>query len=540
MRRLLTAAGVDYDQWKALTIVALKLDFRQMSFGRASWGQDVKGTAVILGQLVFYTMFGLFMGLMVWFVPDVFLAGTLLATVLVFLVGTTILLEHNSALTSPLDYPVLGFRPVSSRTYFAARLANVLAYTTALTTVVAWMPMVALFLRHGAAVGLAGVAAVYVCSTTVSLGVLLAYASILRMFGAQTLRRALSWVQLGMSFLVYGGYAAFASVLQASMLRSMTLVKTPVVLLFPGTWYASYLELAAGRTGPMEWIPACLTLIVLGAMAAGLGGRLSLDYSERLAALASSSTKRPAASSRRQTARSRWFRSNEGRAMALLIRSQFKNDQRFRMAVLSILPLTLLYVFMGIRDGGLADPFATAGREGPSLVSVAVVMFPSMLKMAVTRTDAFRASWIFFVCPTDRMKLVRSTMNVLVAMFLVPYLAFVAAVYLYFVPNLLHVGVHIALLGLLSHLCLQIATFMDPDLPFSKPPTKGKTSTNTFAIIMIVVFFMVFFDPLSAWMYQSVPLTVLGFGAVLAASALVDLATRARVDRQTRALEFAG
>lgn len=537
MRALFAAAGIDYAQWKALTVVALKLDFRQMSFGRSNWGQDVKGASVLVGQIIFYLLFGLFMGVAVWFVPDLFLAGTMLISVLLFVIGTTILLEHNSALTSPLDYPVLGFRPVSSRTYFAARLTNVLVYTSALTTLVAWMPIAALFIRYGPLMGLAGIGAVYVCATSIALAVLLTYATMLRWFGADALKRALSYVQLAMSFMVYGGYAVFATFVEASALRNMTLEKTPLVLLYPGTWYASYLELAAGRLGPAEWVPALLTLALLGAMAAGLGGRLSLDYSERLGMLTASSSPR---APRRRATTSRWFRSDEGRAMALLVGSQFRNDQRFRMAVLSILPLTLLYVFMGLRQGSLVDPFDADARRGLSLVSVAVLLFPSMLKMAVTRTDAYRASWIFFACPTDRMKLVRATLHVLAAYFLLPYLVFMVGVYLFFVPNLLHILLHLAFLGLLSFVCLQVATFLDPDLPFSQPPMKGRATTTTFVLIVVVFGVMAVFDRLSAFMYQRWWLTTLGFAAALIAMLLLDRLTRARVDRQTRALEFAG
>jgi hypothetical protein len=227
--------------------------------------------------------------------------------------------------------------------------------------------------------------------------------------------------------------------------------------------------------------------------------------------------------------------------MALLIRSQFTNDQRFRMAVLSIIPLTLLYVFMGVQDGALGDPFdRRADRSGPSLVIFAVLMFPSMLKMSVTHSDTFRASWIFFSSPANRMQLVRSAKNVLVAFFLVPYLLFVLAVYLYYVPRPLHVAVHLTLLGLVSHFCLQFMIFMDPDLPFSKPPMKGRATMTMFMLIFTIIFFVAFFQALAPRMYQSLPLTLAGFVAVLGASALVDLFTRARVERQVRSAEFEG
>jgi hypothetical protein len=541
MRRLLTAAGVDYDQWKALTLVALKLDFRQMSFGRAQTRtRDIKGVGVIVGQLIFYTMFGAFMAAAVWFVPDLFLAATLLMTMTLFLVGMTILLEHNSALTSPTDYPVLGYRPVSSRTYFAARLANVLVYTTTLTTAVAYLPIATLFLRYGVAVGIAGVLGVYACATSVALAVLLGYAAMLRVFGAGALKRALTYLQLLMSFVVYGGYFVFAQFFRESALRSFTLSKSFWVLLFPGTWFASYLELAAGRTGPTEWIPAAVSIAVLAAMATGLGGRLSLDYSERLGALASmAERRRPGAAGRRR--RAFWFTRGEGRAMALLIRSQFTNDQRFRMAVLTILPLTLLYVALGVKDGAMNDPFdPDAADRGLSLVNVAILMFPSMLKLSVTHSDAFRASWIFFASPADRMQLIRAAKNVLVAFFLVPYLLFVAALFTYFVHNVVHVAIHLALLGLISHLCLQVLVLLEPDVPFSKPPMKGRSTTSTFLVLFVIFVVLGVFQSLSSRVYQSPILIAATFAGLIATSVVIDLATRARVDRLTRLAEFQG
>jgi len=539
MRRLFRALDIDYDQWKALTRVTLKLDFRQMSFGQTSWGRDTKGAGLLVGQLIFYTMLGAMMAAAVWFVRDLFMAGTLVLTMALFIVGTTILLDHNSALTSPTDYPVLGFRPISSRTYFAARLANVLVYTTAITTVVCYLPLVTLFVRHGVAIGTAGVAAIYMASVSTALAVLLGYATMLRFVGPATLKRALSYVQLIMSFAVYGGYFVFAQFAEESALTSFTLQKTPAVMLFPPTWYASYLELADGRTGPAEWIPAAVTVVALAAMATGLGGRLSLDYSERLGALASSSQGTRQAAARRQTQPGRWFRRGEGRAMALLIRSQFRNDQRFRMAVLSILPLTLLYVFMGVREGAMSDPFEPVGRE-MSFVTMAVLLFPSMLKMAVTHSESFKASWIFFASPADRARVVRASMNVLAVFFLLPYLVFIAGVYAWFVPNLLHVVVHVALLGLISHLCLQLMVLLDPDLPFSKPPMKGRSSSTMFLLIFVVMGVLVFFQAVTTWIYGSVMTTVGAFAAIGLLGMLIDRLTRARIERQTAAMEFQG
>jgi ABC-2 type transport system permease protein len=538
MTRLFDAIGVDYAQWKALTLVALKLDFRQASFGRSGMGRNTRGTMLLVSQFVFYSMYGLFMAVLMWASRDLFFAGTLAMTYTLFMIGTTVLLDHSSALTSASDYGVLGFRPVTSRTYFAARLANVLAYTTILTTAAVYMPAAALFLRHGVLVGVAGILAFYACSTTTALAMLFGYGWMLRAVGPAALKRGLSYIQLVMSFAVYGGYFFVAEFVGRSAVTSFTLPKTPLLLLYPATWYAAYIDLAAGQTGWFDIVPAVVSVAVLALLLKGLGGRLSMDYVDRLGALASSTQKvRPARAGRGAL----WFRAGEARAVALLVRSQFRNDQRFRMGVLSILPLTLLYVMMGVHDGNIHDPFVRGvGRGGISLVTIAVMMFPSMLKLQLTRSESFRASWIFFACPADRIRIIRSAKNVLVAFFLVPYLAFVAVILGYLSGAYAHVIVHVALLGLVSHLLLQIVVLTDPELPFSRPFQTGERSMSFFFLLIVMVGVGTLASSIMPRLYASITGTAAAFGTVALLSIVVDWLTRARVDRQARSLEFAG
>jgi len=539
VRAIFAALGIDYAQWKALTLVALKLDFRMGTFLRSRFSREARGIALLVGQVIFYSVYGLFLAIVTWVSRDLFLVGTVLMGYVTFMVGTSVLVDHNSALTSPADYGVLGFRPVSSRTYFAARLANVLVYTTAMTTVMAYLPALSLFVRHGLAVGLAGVAAFYGCSLFTAFAILFGYGTLMRLVGADALKRALSYVQLAMSFFIYGGYFFMSRLAGSRALASLTLPKSAWMLLFPPTWFAAYLEIAGGGTGWRVIVPAFVSVAALVALAYGLGGRLSMDYSDRLAGLASSTQKIRSA---RAAAGPGWlFRADEARAVALLVRSQFRNDQRFRMGVLSILPLTLIYVLMGVSNGGMHDPFVAArGGSGFSLVTVAVVMFPSMLKPALTRSESFRASWVFFACPADRLRVIRSAKNVVVAFFLAPYLLFIGAIYLYFTRNVLHVLVHIALLGLISHLVLQGFVLLDPELPFSRPTQTGGRST---ALIMLMVFMGLVSGLLQAFsplIYGSVRGTATVFGVMVGATVVLDLLTRARVERQARSLEFEG
>jgi hypothetical protein len=541
VRRLFAAADIDFDQWKALTAVLLKLDFRTSSLGSHP-GNRVIGARGLITQLVLYTLAGLGMAFFLGFASDLFAAGMVAMTATMFLTGTTVLLDHNSAIASPSDYTILGFRPVTSRTYLAVRLTNVLVYTTAVTTTLAWLPVAALFVRYGAIMGVTGILAFYACSTSTVLAILTGYAWMLRVVGADAVKRALSYVQLAMSILIYGGYFLMSHLMTRSLAASLTFAKTSWLLLFPATWFVAYLELAAGKTGPMEVIPALASVLAFGGMASGLSSRLSLDYSERLGAMLTAGRRKKGAVPLLTAKGVRpLFRTGEARGVAVLVRRQFQNDQRFRMGVLSILPLTLLYVATGVSDGGVRDPFDPTAAHGPSLLTFAVMMFPSMLKTHLTRSEGFRASWIFFACPVDRMQIIRASKDVLVAFFVIPYLTFLTVVYTYFTGNFQHSLVHIALLGCLSHLALQVALFIDPALPFSRPPAqKGQNTTSLFVFTLAIFIINAALHSFLASLYASRSATGAAFALLLLASVGVDRLTRVRVRRETGSLEFEG
>ena len=119
-----------------------------------------KAAGLLITQFIFYSFMGVGVATVVWFTRDLFLSSTVVLTYVMFMVATAALLDHSSAIASPDDHAILGFRPVTSRTYFASRLANVLVYTTTMTAVFSYVPIVTFFIRHGAGVGAAAIVAI--------------------------------------------------------------------------------------------------------------------------------------------------------------------------------------------------------------------------------------------------------------------------------------------------------------------------------------------------------------------------------------------
>jgi hypothetical protein len=545
LRLLVEFLGADYEQWRALTRASLKLDLRTASLGQSAYRRADKGGAShrpLIMVLFIYVVMGVFVGTLVWAMKDVFLSGTIFLSYTMVMTAFLVLIDFSAVVISPDDFAILGYHPVSSRTYFISRLTNVLVYSTFLTLALGLVPILAFFFTLGfrPLLGLAALAATLLSGAAVALALVLVYTGILRFVHPNRLRRAVGYIQLLLSFFIYGGYMILPRMVSLRTMSAMTLGKPVWLLLHPATWFASYLDLAAGRRGVTEIVPAILSLAALALLVNLTRGKLALEYSDRLSSAAALSAGSPKASA--ATTRPAFiFRGREARAVALLIRNQFRYDQKFRLAVLGILPLTVFYLYMGLREGSLPDPLVGRGSGfGQSwLLYFAVLMFPTMLKTTLTYSDSYQASWIYFATPADRGRLVLWSKNFILAYFVLPYLGFIGAIFLYFFRNPWHVLLLLIVLGLLSHLFLQLAVFVNPALPFSQPPRKGQRSSS-----MIV---MLAFGPIAAigllfvlsrWVYSNISLLMAVLAVLAALSWRLERALQKWVRRRTDALQY--
>ncbi len=553
MARLLQRLDIDAGQWRALVVTAIKLDLRTPRLGSGS----TPGIRRLLAAGAVNLVLGIALGTIAIVVPDVFVSGTLVLTATMFLVTLSILVEFGVVVITPLDYDVLGYQPISSPTYFAARLANVLFYTAATTTAVGILPMAAYFLHPAAAagpllhptigagvvfgfdplLGLAALAAFYMACLGGTLAVVVMYVAAARLVHPERLRRALTYVQLLASFAVYGGYLLLPQIFEPDALRGWSVHKSAWMLAYPPTWFASYLDLAAGHRSAMEVVPAALSVVAVVGLAVLAAQRLSLDYSEMLSRQASRSE-----SPRR--AGSRWLRvgglRREQRAVALLVLAQFRHDHRFRLAVLSVVPLSVLYLAMTLAEGPLLDPFANPGAAGGGLLLYFAVLFiPMMLLMAVGRSDAYRASWIFHVSPVHRPDLVLAAKDLIVQFLLAPLLLALGLIFSYFFRNPLHAFVHVVVQGLIANVFLVGLVALQPQLPFSTPVEKGQASLAFLATAVTAAVMQTVSSPLlSAVIYPYPSTTVVLIVALFGIGVLGQRLLRRRLERLTAKMEF--
>src|SRR5690606_34027822 len=260
-----------------------------------------------------------------------------------------------------------------------------------------------------------------------------------------------------------------------------------------------------------------------------------LEYAEQLGTLMTGGG--DARAPRSASSRPRlWFRAGEARAVAILVRSQFRNDLRFRMGVFAIIPLTLIYLIMGVSDAREAG----AATPDLSLVSVAILIFPTMLRSNLAASDAFRASWIYFATPADRARLIRSARDILAVFFLLPYLALAGVTLTLLVDDPLWLLEYLAMAGLSSFLMLFVATLLSPELPFDQPHEKMQETSRVIFVMILAGVVGILLMKLVDWLYGNPVALATAFAAVIAASVLVGRLTRTRIERQAEGLEFLG
>ena len=555
MRRAVEAFGADYPQWRALTRTMLKCDFRSASGIQMGGAESKGGNRAFWFSLIWYALIGLYVAAMVGATAWVsgtdsaeivhrgtLLGGTVGMALVATMLGMAILIDFQTVVISPDDYDILAHQPISSRTYFLVKLTNVMVYAMiigGLVGVPAFFPVLVLSGLTAAAGWLLGVVGVILATT---LAIICGYAALLRFVHPQRLKRVISYIHVIFFMAVVGAPVLLGEVLEPIFDRAELQGGFPTpdwLLLIPPAWFASFQSLFGG-----EWSAglAVAALAALGTVALLLyyaSARLSFSYAERLGLMATASE------GRRRSARPRPGHrrfSPEFNAVAALIRGQFRDDMTFRLGVLGLVPATILYLFMAMRDGPLLDPFVHLGFESGRLwlLHLAALGFPLALVETLFKSESFAAAWIFFTAPVARDRLVVNSGICVTTFFIAPYALLLAGIFIWSFGNLWHAMAHALVLALMAHVCIQMLLLVAPRLPFSQPTKKGGRMGYLMGTITVGVVIAALL-PLVLWVGYSRTGFTLGLLGLLAVAAfvmprMVARGIRSRVER----LEFTG
>jgi hypothetical protein len=530
IERLAAALGVDAAQWRALVATYIRMDFRGSGGPARRGGAERRAPQLVAIALVGVASGGIF-AVVASATPDVLLSASLLTTYTAATTMMMLFVDFTGVVLAPEDYGILAPRPVGSRTYFAARLAAVGVYVGALSLANGLIPALVYGVKAGPLAAPAALAAVLLCDLCTTVLVISAYVTLLHWVHPSRLKRAMAYVQLLGATTFYVLYY-FATVGFRHAFLDLSFENLSWLWIVPSTWFAALVRVAAGGAGGAAWAAAAAAVALTVACIPLAAGRLSLDYARQVGEM--SALAEPVR--RRRGFRLPGFSRGEARAVALLVRAQFRFDQRFRMGILGIIPLTGFYLLLGLDEGALSDPFL-GGSTGPG-VYFAVIFIPMTLHGALAGSESWRAAWIFFASPASHARIVVAAKNFVTVYFIGTYVLALALFWSWFFDRLWHAAVHALMLGALAHILLQLTVIARPSLPFAAEPHKAQRSAPMLLLFLAGGVVAGLFPFLLMVVYRTATTTI---GTVLflaIVTAVIEYALRLRVDEAIGELEF--
>jgi ABC-2 type transport system permease protein len=542
--RMLTRMDIDPGQWRTLVRMTFKLLGRNKSaitYRTKSKGR-IASKGLWLGFII-YGIMGIMLAVAVATAKSAGIASFFLLNVILPLIAMSMLLEFVTIIVYPEDISILGYRPISSRTYFAAKASTVIMGILSYAASLGGPSVIAFLFKFGIRSAIAWIFTTVCGSLSVAMLMIIIYSMLVRHVRPENVRNIMGYTQLLFSFVAYGGYVLLPGLGHKYIASAATPGAWTITL--PTSWYASVVAIAAGEFTSINLFEASLAVIFTVILAWIIVDRISLVYSETVAGAAIQSSG-PDTIAKPGRSGFHLFRRPEDRAVAMLIARQFRYDVKFKMAVLSILPLTVMYIFMGLQEGkSLIDPFSVNFKmsgSGPSMfLYFAMILFPVTIRGAIIHNDMYEASWIFFATPIDRGRVMLSAYRILVRTFVLPYLAVIALIFLWFFRNPMHVLMHMAVLFLSCEIFLLILFLYKPALPFSMPRETGDNVTGILVVMLVgSVFFIGLIAIFMNFLYLTLKAYLIGVGSLLAISVFLKVVLEKRLKTRGRQLEFVG
>ncbi|MDD4050451.1 MAG: hypothetical protein PHR28_00950 [candidate division Zixibacteria bacterium] len=468
-------------------------------------------------------------------------------SLMMMLVAMQILMEFGQVIVTPDEYAVIGAMPVSSRTYYAAKLAHLLTLVTILTAAGAIVPAVmATIFRHSIAAFFIVLIHFWAVCVTISMAAAGMYAWLMSRFNRSRMERVLGYFQFGFGLIIWLGIFMLPDVMRR-WLTAPGLADHAAWRLSPSYWFAAWVRLVDAG---WNWTLFGWGMFGVAALASLLwlvSGRLSLSYAESLSS--GTATVKVLQPQNGQSALGRLWRrltTPEDRAVFALAKAQFRHDVRFRMTVLGSTAMVFILpiIMFTQKESFPHDPFLGPSHGTGifnSMLAYLLCATAMNMQASIQMSREWKAGWIYYVTPADHRRLIRAGNRIVMICLVLPVgmavwilLSFVFGA----VFNALLHALYLCLLGVLSLALLGIAK---RGLPFAAEYKSGGFAGGIFGMFLLsavlVVVPVALITGFGYGGYGGWALWMIGTGIVYW---LLTVARDRRIERAAMRGEFAG
>jgi hypothetical protein len=534
---------VDWRQVAALVAAAVKCDLRTSRTGYRS-----RRVPPFFLALFVYAMMGTFLSLALLATDDAFMISLFTLSAALFMTVLSIVMDYGIVVVSPEDYDVIAFRPVSSRTYFWAKMGNLLFYTGATVAALAGPTAVigSFTLPGGARFGVAYFALALMACSAAAAFVVFAYAAALRVVSYGRLTSAMTYVHTGATVVLTLGYVFLPQFIGRDA-ELLTVRRGAWMYWAPPAWFAGGAELLSGAGVRGDGAMLALALASSALAFAAASRTVSLDYSRRISELAAQAPS--AEPGRGRLARAAARVSGLGRALCRndveragfdLMRAYMTRDRKLRSRVYPAFGLPLAAYLYGVLSGSFGAPKPGGERmDVLTILGLYCVFVSFFFTSAMTMSEHWRAGWVFHAAPIERRSgLLVGARKFVLSAYILPFLGVLFALLALVMP-LGAMAPYWALVALSSLLGFALLSLGAPHHPLSQSVER---TSRTAQVGLIVVFggLVVVIAVARRVMMETPGAAAIVLAAFAAAALAAEAALRVRMERRLAKEEFGG
>jgi ABC-2 type transport system permease protein len=505
---------VDARQLATLVGVYLKQDLRGgRAFMQFHTREYVRGNLALLMLLGMYVVTGLIMGMMVFATEiDALHFSILIHTFTLLIVALAILAESGNVIFNESEADILGHLPISSRTYFSAKVLNLFLFTSLLAMAANLFPAIfgvwavganLLFIpAHALSALLDGLLATALIVTC--------YGILMRMVGRECFNSIIAYSQIVLVLVFMFGFQIMPRVMDVQVMQLARGFRW-YYLLFPPAWFAGVTLVLIGKPHLYALALAATglaTLAVLGHLAIR---KVGSDYSSFVARLTyregtvkrdESGATNPALTAMRGLAgrlKLAWLARPVERAAFDLVSVYLRRNREVKVRLYPSLAYFVFVPLLAVFSEGLPDPFTRRADAYP-LMGALMICYVALTAVEVLRfSEHYEAAYIFRVAPVGRLGDVYGGFRKAV-MTWVALPGFVVLFVLYAIlwRNPLHAALLLIPWGIITPAALMLGFLFRETLPLARKYQKGQQTWRNLLLFLICFVALSLFGGLQA------------------------------------------
>jgi len=428
---------IDNNQFKALFQLFLRLDFNR--------GRSGKSKKQFVRMLIFYGFLGgtLSGSLLNQTSPIIY---TFIAfSYLMLMAASAVLLELGQEMVMPEEFETLGYFPIPSHTYFAAKLAHILFYTGLISASLSIFPAGLGLLLPGSdwrfpVTFILGGLSAGVFSAAL-MGLLMAF--LIRFMETERLKNMVAIFQVSLTL----GLVFLFQLIPRATDSSTNLFNTSLsswMNFLPPAWFTNLVLKLSGHEIALSWMQILLVITITGIILLTGLYRMGRLYSYWISSNLEVPNTHKQKSSRRTMIRvpviQRLFhRNSELNAGYMLTVQMLKRDRAAKMTIFPILGISLAFLVRAVLEPQFIDPFVYISGFDTDISSNLFFYFlfagiPLILTLLTYSRD-WQAAWIYSTAPIRQpYRLIQGMRFAVLQFLLIPFFILMAVILSFKIP----------------------------------------------------------------------------------------------------------